>query len=132
MIEEVSEHQDGEIQSWEVVVNVGDTTHDKERHEMEEPPEERDLSNVEEVIPFARFHVNIFPLLPEQEKAEEKYRDEQADSRSYPDQRRADEVVFELGISPTTHAKSKVLERPIKWRGRQDIVLVWVGNQSVV
>jgi len=79
-----------------------------------------------------RFHVNIFPLLSEQEKPEEKYRDEQADSRSHPDQRCADEVVFELGISPATHAKSKVLEWPIERRGRQDIELVWVGNQSVV
>jgi len=132
MIEEVSEHQDGEIQCRKIVVNVGDTIHYKERHEMEEPPEERDLSDVEEVIPLARFHVNEFPLLPEQEKAEEKYCDEQADSRSYPDQRCADQVVLELGISPATHAKSKVLERPIEWRRRQDVVFVWVGNQSVV
>lgn len=79
-----------------------------------------------------RFHINVFPLLPEQEKPEEKYPDEQADSRSHPDQRCADEVVFELGISPTTHAKPKVLEWPIERRGRQDVELVWVGNQSVV
>jgi len=46
VIEEVSEHQNGEIQRWKVVVNVGDTAHDEERGEMEEPPEERNLSNV--------------------------------------------------------------------------------------
>ena len=79
-----------------------------------------------------RFHVNVFPLLSEQVKAEEKYRDEQADSRSHPDQRCADEVVFELAICPTTHAKSKVLEWPIERRGRQDVELVWVRYQSVV
>jgi len=118
MIEEVSEHQNGEIQGWEVVVNVGDTTHDEERGEMEEPSKECNLSDVEEVIPFTGFHINVFPLLPEQEIPEEKYRDEQADSRSHPDQRRANEVVFELSIAPTAHAKSKVLQRPVEWCGR--------------
>jgi len=132
MVEEVSEHQNGEIESWEVVVNVGDTTHDEERSEMEEPSKERNLSNVEEVIPFAMFHVDVFSLLPEQVKPEEKYCDEQADSRSHPDQRCADEIVFELAIAPTTHPKSKVLEWPIERRGRQDVELVWVGNQSVI
>lgn len=62
-----------------------------------------------------RFHIDVFPLLPEQVKPEEKYRDEQADSGSHPDQRCANEVVFELVIGPTTHTKSKVLERPIEW-----------------
>jgi len=132
MVEEVSEHQDGEIQSWEVVVNVGDTIHDEERNEMEEPSKERNLPNVQEVIPFARFHINVFPLLPKQGKAEEKYPDEQADSGSHPDQRCTDEVVFELVIAPTTHAESEVLERPIERLGRQDIELVWVRNQSIV
>ena len=75
-----------------------------------------------------RFHVNVFPLLPKQVKPEEKYRNEQADSRSYPDQRCTDEVVFELVIAPTTHAESEVLEWPIERRGRQDVELVWVGN----
>ena len=79
-----------------------------------------------------RFHVNVFPLLSEQEKPEEEHRDEQADSRPYPDQRCADEVVFELAIGPTAHAKSKVLEGPIERCRRQDVELVWVGNQSVV
>ena len=62
---------------------------------MEEPPKERNLPNVEEVIPFTciqtlsivnddtrcmkgrtRFHIDVFPLLPEQVKPEEKHRDE--------------------------------------------------------
>ena len=75
-----------------------------------------------------RFHIYIFPLLPEQVKPEERYHDDQADSRSHPDQRCADEVVFGLLIAPTAHAKPEVLEWPIEWRGRQDVVLVWVGN----
>jgi len=132
MIEEVSEHQNGEIQCRKVVVNVGDATHDEERGEMEEPSKERDLPNVEEVIPFTRFHVDVFPLLPEQVKPEEKHRDEQADSRSHPDPRCANEVVLDLVIAPSTHAESKVLERPIERRGRQDVELIWVRNQSVI
>lgn len=79
-----------------------------------------------------RFHVDIFPLLPEQVKPEEKYRDEQTDGRSLPDQRCADEVVLELLVAPTTHAKSKVLEWPIERRGRQDVELVRVRYQSVI
>ena len=79
-----------------------------------------------------RFHVNVFPLLPEQVKPEEKYRDDQADSGSHPDQWCADEIVFGLVIAPTTHTKSKVLEWPIERRGRQDVELVWVGNQGIV
>jgi len=79
-----------------------------------------------------RFHVGIFSLLPEQVKPEEKYRDEQTDSRSLPDQRCANEVVLELVVAPTTHAKSKVLEWPIKRLGRQDVELVRVRYQSVV
>jgi len=118
---------------------------------MEEPPKERDLPNVEEVVPFTctqalstvnddargmkcrtRFHVDIFPLLPEQVKPEEKHRDEQTDSRSLPDQRCADEVVLDLLIAPTTHAKSKALEWPIERRGRQDVEFVRVRYQSVI
>jgi len=94
MIEEVSGHEDGEIKGWKVVVNVGDATHDEERSEVEEPPKESNLSNVEEMIPFTRLHVNTFPLLPEQVNPEEKYRDEQADSGSRPDQWGANEVVL--------------------------------------
>jgi len=41
-----------------------------------------------------RLHVNTFPLLPEQVNPEEKYRDEQADSGSRPDQWGANEVVL--------------------------------------
>jgi len=110
------------------VVDVGDTSHDEERDELEEPSKERDLPNVQEVIPFTRLHVNVFPFLPEQVKPKEKHRDEQADSRSHPDQRCSNEVVFDLEIAPTAHAKSKVLERPIERRGRQDVELVWVWN----
>jgi len=132
VIEEVSEHQNGEIQGWKIVVNVGDTTHDEERGEMEEPPKERDLPNVEEMVPFTRFHVNIFPLLPEQVKPEEEHCDEQADSRSLPDQRCTDEVVLDLLVAPTAHAKSKVLEWPIERRRRQDVELIRVRYQSVV
>ena len=118
---------------------------------MEEPSKERDLPNVKEMVPFTciqmlstvnddardmkgrtRFHVDKFPLLPEQVKPEEKYRDEQADSRSLPDQRRADEVVLDLLVAPATHAKSKVLEWPVERRGRQDVELVRVRYQSVV
>jgi len=65
MIEDMSEHEDGEIQSRKVVVNVGDATHDEERNKVEKPSEERNLSNVEKMIPFTGFHINIFPLLPE-------------------------------------------------------------------
>ena len=79
-----------------------------------------------------RFHVGVFPLLPEQVKAEEEYRDKQADSRSHPDQRCTDEVILELEVTPTTHAKSKVLERPIERLGRQNVEFVWVRDQSVV
>jgi len=132
MIKDVSEHQDGEIQSWEIVVNVGDAIHDDERGEMEEPSKKCNLSNVEEVIPFTRFHVNVFPLLPEQVKPEKKHADEQAYGGSRPDQRRANEVVFDLIIGPTAHAEPEVLERPIEWCGSQNIELVWVRNQSVV
>lgn len=46
MIKEMSEHQYGEIEGWEVVVNVGNATHDEEWGEMEEPSEERNLPNV--------------------------------------------------------------------------------------
>lgn len=79
-----------------------------------------------------RFHINVFPLLPEQVQPEKKYTDEQAYGRSRPDQWRANEVVLYLIIGPTTHAKSEVLERPIERRGSQNIELVWVRNQSVV
>ena len=79
-----------------------------------------------------RLHVDIFPLLPEQVKPEEKHRDEQADGGSLPDQRCADEVVLDLLVAPTTHAKSKVLKRPIERRGRQNVKLVRVRYQSVV
>lgn len=70
MIKDVSKHQNGEIQSREIVVNVGHTIHDEERGKMEEPSKECNLSNIEEVIPFTRLHVDEFSLLPEQVKAE--------------------------------------------------------------
>lgn len=79
-----------------------------------------------------RFHIHVFPLLSEQVKPEKKYADEQADGGSRPNQRGANEVVLGLIITPTAHAKSEVLERPIEWRGSQNIELVWVRNQSVV
>jgi len=79
-----------------------------------------------------RIHINVFPLLPEEVKPEEKHRDEQADGGSHPDQRCSNEVVFNLVITPTAHAKPKILERPIERCGGQDVELVWVGNQCVV
>jgi len=38
MIEDVSEHQHGEIKSWKIVVNISDTAHNEEGGEVEEPP----------------------------------------------------------------------------------------------
>jgi len=132
MIEDVSEHQHGEIQSWKIVVNISDTAHNEEGGEVEEPPKKCNLSDVEEVIPFTRFHIDVFPLLPEQVNSEKEYAREQAESGSNPDQRRANEIILGLVISPTAHAKAKVLEWPIERCGCQDIVLVWVWNQSIV
>lgn len=79
-----------------------------------------------------RFHIHIFPLLPEQVKPEKKYADKQTDGGSRPDQGCTDEIVLDLIVAPTAHAKPKVLERPIEWCGSQNIKLVWVRNQSVI
>ena len=79
-----------------------------------------------------RFHIDVFPLLPEQVNPEEEYTHEQAKSGSNPDQRCADEIILGLVISPTAHAKAKVLEWPIERCGCQDVVLIWIWNQSVV
>lgn len=53
VIHQERNHEDTKVQSREIVMQIGDTTHDEEGDIMEEPAKEESLTSIEIVIPLS-------------------------------------------------------------------------------
>ena len=99
---------------------------------VETPAEERDLANIEHMIPLPRIHVLVLPLGPEQVHSKRRNSNSQTDSAAPPDNWCTEEVILDLSIAPSTHPQSEVQEGPVKRLRSQDVFLVRIGDESVV
>ena len=79
-----------------------------------------------------RFHIDVSPLHPEHVRAERKHASYQADGGTPPDDGRANQVILALHVRPGAHAQADPQQRPIRWQGREDVILVWVWYEGVV
>lgn len=53
MIHQEGNHKDTKVKSREIVMQVGDATHNEEGDIMEEPTEEKSLASIEVMIPLS-------------------------------------------------------------------------------
>lgn len=100
---------------------------------MERPASKGDLDSKDEPLPFARScKVLIGPLGSKQVCRDNTDAREEAEATSPPDNRVPDEVVLGLIIPPAAHPEAEVKPRPVERFGREDVLLVWVRDKSVV
>ena len=77
-------------------------------------------------------HIDISSLLTHQVHHKSDDRQTQADRASPPDDRRPKEVILRLIVTPATHTKTQMHERPIEGLRGQDIFLIGVRDKCIV
>lgn len=124
--------QDGEIQRGIVVVHIGNTSHGEERHVVQEPSNQRVQSRVVELVDLCPGEL-IVSTLPA-DGVPSNHTEEESDGKGRPpvDGRVPKEEVLDDGVVPSTHAETDVEKWPLPWLGGEIILLVWVGDESVV
>lgn len=131
-VKDVAGHEDGEPESRQVVVEIRDTAHDKERNVVKEPAEEGNFGNVEPVVPLSRSPLLVVALLtknvPGANDQEEKHRD----GREVPNDGSTEEVELDHVVAPATHAETETQEWPVERLGSENVLLVGVGDQGIV
>jgi len=106
MVEYVCEHQRGEIERWEVMMNVCYAAHDHERHEMQRPPNARKFSNIQKVGPFALAEDRVLPLHAEQIHQKRAQPDNQTRRAAPPYNWIAEQVILGLTVGPPAHPQA--------------------------
>ena len=80
VVEEVSEHEDGEPERRHVVVEVGDAAHDEEGDIVERPAAKRELEAKDELLPLAGAKIDVLALAAHQVADQDANADKQADA----------------------------------------------------
>ena len=131
-INKEAEVEDGEVKSRVVVVHVGHTSHDNKGKVVQEPASQRIQSCVVDVVDLAIGEV-VNASLPSKDVPDDDQTGNTKRSGGAPvDERVAKKEVLDDIITPTAHAKTNVKERPLPPLGSKVILLIGIGNQSVV
>jgi hypothetical protein len=124
--------EDGEVKSRVVVVHVSNTSHDNKRKVVQEPASQRVQGRVVNVVDLLLREV-VNASLPSKDVPNNDQTSNTEGSCGTPvDQRVTEKEVLDNVITPAAHAKTNVEERPLPPLGCKVILLVGIGNQSVV
>jgi len=124
--------ENGEVKSRVVVVHVSNTSHDNKGKVVQEPAGQRIQSCVVDVVDLALGEI-VNASLPSKDVPDDDQTGNTKRSGGAPvDERVAEKEVLDDVIAPTTHAKTDVEERPLPPLGSKVILLIGIGNQSVV
>lgn len=124
--------QDGKIQCRVVVVHVGDTRHNNKGEIVKEPASHGVKSRVVNLvnIVLVEFFETTLPSqdVPNNDEANntERY------SRAPVDKGVTEEEILDDVVVPTTHSETNMQDRPLPPLGGKVVLLIGVGDQSVV
>jgi hypothetical protein len=124
--------EDGEVKSRVVVVHVSNTSHDNKRKVVQEPSSQRIQGCVVNVVDFLLREVVNTSLPSKDVPNDDQASNTKRGSRTPVDEWVAEKEVLDDVIAPTAHSKTNMEERPLPPLGSKVILLVRIGNQSVV
>ena len=127
-----TKRENGEVERRVVVMDVGDTAHDDEGQIVEEPADDRVDSSVVDLVDVVLGELVVATLPAESVPDEEKTKDAETGSRSPVDERITKQEVLDDLIIPAAHSQTNMEDRPLPPLGSQIVLLVRIGNKSVV
>lgn len=127
-----AEGEDGEVKRRVVVMDVGDTAHDDEGQVVKEPADDRVDTSVVDLVNAVLVELLVATLPAESVPNDEKAKDAETGSGAPVDKRVAKQEVLDGLVVPTAHSQANVEDRPLPPLGSQVILLVRIGNKSVV
>ena len=127
-----AEREDGKVESRVVVMDVGDTAHDDEGQIVEEPSDDRVDSGVVDLVNAVLVELVVTTLPAESVPDNEKAKDAETGSGAPVDERVAKQEILDGLVVPAAHSQANVKDRPLPPLGSQIVLLVRVGNKSVV
>lgn len=127
-----TEGEDGEVESRVVVMNVGDTAHDDEGQVVEEPADDRVDSSIVDLVNAILVELVVTTLPAESVPNDEKAKDTETSSGAPVDERVAKQEILDGLVVPAAHSQTNVKDRPLPPLGSQIVLLVRIGNKSVV
>jgi hypothetical protein len=131
-INKESKVEDGEVKSRVVVVYVSNTSHDNKRKVVQEPTSQRVQGCVVNVVDLLLREVVNASLPSKDVPNNDQAGNAERGGRTPVDERVAEKEVLDNVITPTAHTKTNVEERPLPPLGSKVVLLIGIGNQSVV
>jgi len=144
--------QNGKVERWVVVVDVGDTSHDcgeklvcdfvfdrrvgrertQERQVVQPPPNDRVDTSVVEEIQLALCHVAVSALPADEVERHHAYEDKQRGCAAPVYDRVTEQEVLDDVVVPAAHTQTDVQQWPLPRCGGQIVLFVWVGHERIV
>lgn len=124
--------ENGKVESRVIMVHIGDTGHNNKGKIVEEPAGKGVQSRVVDVVDLVLVEIVEATLPPKDVPDNDQTSNTERGSRTPVDKRVAEEEVLDDVISPTAHAETDMEDRPLPPLGGKVILLVRVGDQSVV
>lgn len=131
-INQEAKGQDGKIQCRVVVVHVGDTRHNNKGEIVKEPSSHGVKSRVVNLVNIVLVEFSESTLPSQDVPNDDEANNAQRHSRAPVDKWVTKEEVLDDVVVPTTHAETNVQDGPLPPLGGKVVLLVGVGDQSVV
>ena len=114
------------------MVNVGDTSHGDEGQVVQEPAEHGVDARVVEVVDLGPSELVVAALSADRVPSDHDEEEADREGRAPVDERVAEQEVLDDMVVPAAHAETDVQEGPLPGLGGEVVLLVRVGNESVV
>lgn len=124
--------ENGKVESRVVVMHISDTSHDNKGKVMKEPAGKGVQCRVVNVVNLVLAEIVDTPLPSKDVPDNDKTSDSKGSGGTPVDERVTEKEVLDDIITPTAHTETDVKERPLPPLGSEVILLIRVGNQSVV
>lgn len=127
-----TEAEDGEVERRVIVMDVGDTAHNDEGQVVEEPADDRVDSGVVDLVNAILAELLVATLPAESVPNNKKAKYTKSGGGAPVDERIAKQEILDSLVIPAAHSQANVKNRPLPPLGSQIVLLVRVGNKSVV
>jgi len=131
-VEEEAKDKDGKVESWVVMMDIGNSAHHDERDVMERPTDQWVESVVVPLINILLGKILAASLPSEKINEEGDTKESQGSGGAPVDKWVTQQEVLDNVVIPRTHTETDVQDGPLPPEGGQVVLLVWVWDESVV
>lgn len=131
-VHDEAEGQDGKVESWVVVMDVGDTCHGDKRQVVKEPSENWIERSVVDLVDINLLELVIAALPSNEVPKNHQCHNAERGSGHPVDQGVAKEEVFDDRVIPAAHTETNIKDGPLPELRGKIILLVWIRDECVI